>query len=673
MPRAANPPVMALVTGIAEYHLRVISGMAQALAGHGIPLLVTTHQPFGSESTPSVVLDLIRRHVPRAVLLLSDTSHFQRPELLAALAVERTPTVTLGTKLPGSPRVLADNNHGIRELMAHLLDERGVRRPALVRGIPDHIDSVQRERVFRAELIRRGITFDEGLAVNGWFRPNQSFEAVRELLDRRQDFDALVALNDTSASGALSALARAGLRVPEDLLLSGFDNTDGSRLSWPALTTVDPSLEEQGRCAAECAVRLAAGGDCPDDVVVPSHLIVRASTTPGARHEGDLATTTLALQERVALQDAALNLSWTTSHCRTLNDVIAVLDPCLSRLGVARCFIAIDNADGAASAVPAGTDCGVGDSEHPSTLVLSHRGRPSEPTPVDVFARHELLPGPLRTELDHGVLLLQPLAIAGRERGFLLYEPVLHSYLSTEALRVDLTRAIDMVLSTREMSEHAAELEHVVAQRTRELERVNAELQGFVMRDGLTGIANRMAFQQVLDDVWSPRTDDDSAAAAGVAMRAGGVDVAVMMIDVDMFKAFNDRYGHLAGDEALKGVAACLRQAMRGPQDLACRYGGEEFAVVLRDADRRRALAVAERFRALLAGAAIPHEASPIAPVVTASVGIATVRVTPSAVPMDVVAAADQALYRAKLDGRDRIVISPHRPAEATTTARRAV
>ena len=681
------PPVVALVTGIAEYHLRVVSGMAAALAQRDIPLLVVTNEPFASERTPSIVLDLIRHRVPRGVVALSDTSHFRRPELLGVLTDVGMPTVTLGTKLPGSPRIIADNVHGMRELMKHLLDERGVRRPALVRGIPRHVDSEQREQVFREELDLRGLAFDDELAVDGLFRPNSSFEAVRALLERRRDFDAIVALNDTSAFGALSAAVHHGLRVPDDLLLSGFDNTDGSRLSWPALTTVDQSLEDQGRRAVECVLRLAEGHDCPADVVVPSHLVVRASTTsdsaavlaaaepaqlaglPGVLvvddvpmlplpdlvdRVGDLATTTRGLQERVALQDAALNLSWTTSNCRTMDDVITALDPCLSRLGVPRCFLAIDaTAD----------DARPPEAEHPSRLVLSYRHRHTEPAGGEVFSRHELLPPSLRSELDRGVLLLQALSIAGRERGFLLYEPVPQSYLSTEALRVDLPRTVDMVLSTQEMSDHAAVLERLVAERTRELERLNAELQSFVMRDGLTGIANRMAFQECLEDAWRAVGPGGEAGAPGGDAGSGDgvpgdVELAVMMIDVDMFKAFNDRYGHLAGDEALKSVASCLRRAMRDPADLACRYGGEEFAVVLRDTPQRQAVAVARRFQALLARTAIRHEASTVAPVVTASVGIVTAPISRTTSPTDLVAAADQALYQAKLQGRNRIGVA---------------
>jgi diguanylate cyclase (GGDEF)-like protein len=653
MAKAAAPPVMAVVTGVAEYQVRVISGLSQELAEHGIPLLVVTNEPFASEGTPTIILDLIRRRIPRGVIALADSARFRHPELPAALTAARMPTVTLGVKLAGAPRIVADNAAGMRALVMHLVDECGARRLVLVRGVPQHIDSITRERAFRDALAERGIPVDEDLILDGHFRPNTSYREMERLLARRRDFDAVIALNDTSAFGALSAITDQGLRIPDDVLLTGYDNTEGSILTWPPLTTVDQNLAEQGRLAVETLLRLIKEEPVEDDVLVPAHLVVRASTgqegfagsAPAgpqllASQLAELGATARALQTRVAVQDAALYLSWTTSHCRTVDDVSGALEPCLSRLGVPRCFLGIDNAPAVNGGTQPGTD-------PPSRLILSYRDGAAEAVTGEVFPRHELLPAALRPELDRGVLLLQALSIGGRERGYLLFEPVPQSYLLTEALRIDLPRTIDTLLSSQEMKDHAAQLEDVVALRTQELEEANAELRGFVMRDGLTGIANRIAFQQYLDKVWPPGQE-------------GGRELALLMIDVDLFKSFNDRYGHLAGDDALKTVATCLLRSMRGPEDLACRYGGEEFAVVLPDTGIRAALAVARGFQRILARSAIRHETSTVAPVITVSVGVASTTIAPGADPTDVIAAADSALYQAKLEGRNRIVVAGH-------------
>jgi diguanylate cyclase (GGDEF)-like protein len=223
---------------------------------------------------------------------------------------------------------------------------------------------------------------------------------------------------------------------------------------------------------------------------------------------------------------------------------------------------------------------------------------------------------------------------------------------------MDLDRTMEAVFSVEELARHSATLEELVERRTSELklevgqrrqaeielQKANAELQRSLVVDGLTQISNRAALDQYLREEWP-------------GLVTAGREVAVLMVDVDAFKSFNDRYGHLAGDRALQTVAKCLDAAVRYPGDLACRYGGEEFLVVLPGTGRDEAALVAERFRRLLAEAAIPHAYSPVAAVVTASVGIAVGVPPRDGTPEALIFAADRALYRAKNAGRDRIEV----------------
>ena len=127
------------------------------------------------------------------------------------------------------------------------------------------------------------------------------------------------------------------------------------------------------------------------------------------------------------------------------------------------------------------------------------------------------------------------------------------------------------------------------------------------------------------------------------------------MVDVDRFKTYNDHYGHPAGDEVLRMVAACLKSAVRRPGDLAARYGGEEFVVILPNTDEDAAFFVADAFRESLHALKLPHPGSERG-MVTASVGIAAL--LPDDVALDgpgLVARADEALYTAKHAGRDRV------------------
>ena len=159
--------------------------------------------------------------------------------------------------------------------------------------------------------------------------------------------------------------------------------------------------------------------------------------------------------------------------------------------------------------------------------------------------------------------------------------------------------------------------------------------------DATTGIPNRRTFDEVL-----PR-EFRRAARAGHAM-------SLLMIDVDHFKAYNDASGHLAGDRCLRQVAAVLSRGTARSGELLARFGGEEFAAILPLVDHDRACTAAERLRAGLSHAAIPHPASPLGAFVTASIGVACARVGKES-PEGLIERADQALYRAKALGRNRV------------------
>jgi diguanylate cyclase (GGDEF)-like protein len=130
--------------------------------------------------------------------------------------------------------------------------------------------------------------------------------------------------------------------------------------------------------------------------------------------------------------------------------------------------------------------------------------------------------------------------------------------------------------------------------------------------------------------------------------------MALILVDLDHFKAYNDAYGHQAGDASLVHAGAAMRRVAARPQDLVARYGGEEFAILLPQLDAAGAEGVARRLQGELQQLAIPHAASPTAPYLTASMGIAALVPGDSGAPADLVQQADALLYQAKAAGRNR-------------------
>lgn len=167
-------------------------------------------------------------------------------------------------------------------------------------------------------------------------------------------------------------------------------------------------------------------------------------------------------------------------------------------------------------------------------------------------------------------------------------------------------------------------------------------LRKLVFLDGLTGVFNRRYFDQQLGVEWARSTRSNSP-------------LSVIMLDVDHFKLYNDRYGHQAGDDCLRHLAHTFKATLRRPADLVARYGGEEFACILPDTPLDDAMGLALELERKVRTQRIPHDSSPVDGVVTASVGLATRTVDSGGDALNLVGLADAQLYRAKQDGRGRV------------------
>lgn len=169
------------------------------------------------------------------------------------------------------------------------------------------------------------------------------------------------------------------------------------------------------------------------------------------------------------------------------------------------------------------------------------------------------------------------------------------------------------------------------------------ELEELSFRDGLTGVANRRRFDALMELEWSNA-------------RRNRQPLSLVMLDIDYFKQYNDRYGHLEGDICLKRVARTLASSATRARDLLARFGGEEFVLVLPETDEAAARKLAERCRELILGEQIPHAQSAIGSVLTISLGVGSVIPAHGDELLPFIDAVDKRLYAAKQQGRNRIV-----------------
>ena len=186
-----------------------------------------------------------------------------------------------------------------------------------------------------------------------------------------------------------------------------------------------------------------------------------------------------------------------------------------------------------------------------------------------------------------------------------------------------------------------------IADMRKELEAASADLRRLSSIDGLTQLYNRRHFDETLELEWSrsSRTKEP---------------LSLILCDIDHFKAFNDNYGHVAGDDALVRTGKTIMNTLQRPSDLPARYGGEEFAVILPSTPAVGAMVVAEQLRIAMDTIAIPHAFSDAAHIVTMSIGVSTYYPQHSkAGHIELLDAADRGLYRAKNKGRNRIELQP--------------
>ncbi|PSP32043.1 MAG: diguanylate cyclase response regulator [Cyanobacteria bacterium QS_8_48_54] len=170
------------------------------------------------------------------------------------------------------------------------------------------------------------------------------------------------------------------------------------------------------------------------------------------------------------------------------------------------------------------------------------------------------------------------------------------------------------------------------------------ELQRLSLVDGLTKIANRRSFDERLPQEWH-------------RLAREAAPLSLVLCDLDRFKNYNGLYGHQAGDECLQEVAKVLDESAKRPADLAARYGGEEFALILPNTDAEGAVRIAETIQGRLQASAITHENSDVSKLVTLSMGVASEIPKPDSSEKALIEQADQALYRAKQQGGDRVVL----------------
>ena len=263
-----------------------IAGVNAAAEEHDVNLV----HFIGGKLTPIVtddktklsfgLYDLAKPGYLDGLLLTADVAHGVSSDHLKTFAdlYGSIPIVTQSVPIEGASMFIANNEEGMRAAVRHLIQEHGYKRIAFIRGIKGQIDAEQRFQAYQDELKAHNLRFDEDLVVDGDYTPESGRVAVRILLDeRRLRTQAIVAANDSMAFGALEALQQRGVRVPDDVAVTGFDDLREAQVTGVPLTTVRQSFYTAGKHALEALLKRVHGDTIPSVNVTPTQLLTRWS------------------------------------------------------------------------------------------------------------------------------------------------------------------------------------------------------------------------------------------------------------------------------------------------------------------------------------------------------------------------------------------------------------
>jgi DNA-binding LacI/PurR family transcriptional regulator len=258
------------------FFLPIIHGIESGAYERGYSLLIHTNFSAGERTEGYMPLNLGEHNTDGLIVF----AHSLHDDELKRLHGAGLPMILLHQTSPTGlaiPNVTFENKMGARRLVEHLVVEHGYRKIAFLAGPEEHEDSYWREMGYIEALIALGIGYNPALKVAGNFDALYAKQSVLELLATNQDIDAIFAADDESASGAMMALREAGLRIPDDVAVVGFDDTQLALHLTPPLTTVHAPIEDAGRQAVKHLIQLISGETVDLVTLLPTEVVVRQS------------------------------------------------------------------------------------------------------------------------------------------------------------------------------------------------------------------------------------------------------------------------------------------------------------------------------------------------------------------------------------------------------------
>ncbi len=472
------------------------------------------------------------------------------------------PVVSIGVEFDGVISLCVDNESGMRELVTHLVEKHDVKKVFYIGGTETHVDSVDRLRITREVLAEHGLELpDEHVAYGKWSN-KRTVDALESLLQSDSELpDAIVCANDIMALAIATELDKRGIRVPEDVIVTGFDNTENAGIFYPAITTV----EQDYYYVAQKACELIYNGiedDGSVNIKVPTHAVIAESC--GCKSVEYVNRRRLFCKHSFQRDSDNSLLEQNERNMRSVMSDASDYRELRERLREhylenhqfeGSAFYLVFNADYLENVKADEREiCADTLSGELEVLVAVRDGKLLD---VDRVDARDLIPDYQKQKGERHVFYILPLHYYQYNYGYIVFTDKPY------------------VLRDSMMYPYLEKLQQSVR-----LLRANLRLQDLYDKDALTGVYNRMGYESKALPLYKKSIDSKTP-------------MTVMFIDINNMKFINDRYGHDEGDNAIRTVAASISERLEKDW-IAVRYGGDEFLAIVPDCDEKFASKVKE-------------------------------------------------------------------------------
>ena len=518
------------------------------------------------------------------------------------------PVVSINYPLEGACFVGTSNYDAMHDLAAQLLRDCAVRNPVFVNGFARSQEAQDRKRGFLDACAEARLA-DPVVYEAGW-EMERGVEVAHQLLEQRDALpDAILCCNDDLASGLQETLQAAGVGVPDDVIISGFDNRENSLRATPRITTVDRDYVGTGISALQTVLSAVAGEQLPDKVYSPVQLVLAPSSGYDDDPErlSDMVERYYAMDHELKrFYEVLSRFQPTVLAADSLGEVLASCEKYFPSFGCEAAYLTLNGL----ALADSGAECFV---PYGALSLLAAVGGPREGLHMDanhVYARFpskQLLPSSV--PMGPGMYIVFPMRHNTESVGTLVVKG-LPSSLGHGYLTFVLTLLANSIASVRKRLM---------------LQKVNKRLDGLYVHDHLTGLFNRFGLDRFGTIAYAHLLRDFDEAQ-------------FIFVDVDNMKGINDVHGHELGDQALRDAATVIERATVDENAFAMRYGGDEFLLICRRDVRDKLI---DELCELKATYQRPYD-------LCLSMGLVRVRKEDNLSIHDAVELADSAMYRNK-------------------------